>query len=431
MTDLDLPQVATMPVPASIEARGESSLLTLNRAYWHFLSGSIFFDFGFGLFFFLFNLYLADLRFNEAQIGLFSSVFTLGGLVATFPSGMVARRYGLRPLLVICVIVAPVAGVLRVFSITPGAQILASFLFGVTMCGWAICTPVALARLTTERNRSFGFGLNFGLGIGSGVLAGVIGGHLPAILIRDHLATSSTNAMRIILALACAVVTLGAFPLTRSRLLASPTAPTQHFSQPSCKGRRILTSFLIAFGVWGSVAAAFAPFAYIFMVHNVGISLPHVGEIFAISQLLQVVGTIGTPVFHRLLGAKRTIIAIQCGAGAMLFLLSHSILSTAVIAEFILLHAFLYLAGPTIYALAMTAIPEVDRSTTSTAQSLTSSVVGIGSAALAGLIVSHYGYPMLLRSVALLAFAAAFLFWNLDWNWATPEPLESLNQTTQ
>ena len=42
----------------------------LSRGFWIFFTVAFFFDFGFAVYFFLFNLYLLDLHFNERVIGL-------------------------------------------------------------------------------------------------------------------------------------------------------------------------------------------------------------------------------------------------------------------------------------------------------------------------------------------------------------------------
>ena len=79
-----------------------------------FFAAAFFFDLGFGLFYFLFNLYLTDLHFNERAIGNITASLTLGNVVATVPAILLARRYGLRPLLLFSFVCAPGLCALRV-----------------------------------------------------------------------------------------------------------------------------------------------------------------------------------------------------------------------------------------------------------------------------------------------------------------------------
>ena len=80
---------------------------SLGRGFWVFFTAAFFFDAGFSVYFFLFNLYLLDFHFNERAMGLIGGALTLGSLVGTLPAGLLARRFGLRPLLIFCFVAAP------------------------------------------------------------------------------------------------------------------------------------------------------------------------------------------------------------------------------------------------------------------------------------------------------------------------------------
>ena len=67
----------------------------LNRSFWIFFTVAFFFDFGFSVYYFLFNLYLLDFHFNERIIGLVGGALTLGSVVGTLPVGWLARKVGL------------------------------------------------------------------------------------------------------------------------------------------------------------------------------------------------------------------------------------------------------------------------------------------------------------------------------------------------
>ena len=55
----------------------------LSRSFWVFFAVAFFFDFGFSVYFFLFNLYLLDFHFNERIIGFVGGALTLGSVVGT------------------------------------------------------------------------------------------------------------------------------------------------------------------------------------------------------------------------------------------------------------------------------------------------------------------------------------------------------------
>src|SRR5258707_13458792 len=66
------------------------------RAFLLFFSASLFFAFGFSIFYFLFNLYLLDFGYTERSLGLIGGLVAAGGIAGTIPIGVLAQRFGLR-----------------------------------------------------------------------------------------------------------------------------------------------------------------------------------------------------------------------------------------------------------------------------------------------------------------------------------------------
>ena len=71
----------------------------LTRKFWLFFTAALFWDAGFGIYFFLFNLYLLDAHLNERAIGLINGALSLGVMAGTLPAGILTRRFGSRRLL--------------------------------------------------------------------------------------------------------------------------------------------------------------------------------------------------------------------------------------------------------------------------------------------------------------------------------------------
>src|ERR1700743_2194438 len=85
----------------------------LSRSFWIFFSAAFFFDAGFAVYFFLFNLYLLDYRFSDRSIGLIGGALTLGTLVGTLPAGIAARRTRVKPMLIFCLVYASILNAAR------------------------------------------------------------------------------------------------------------------------------------------------------------------------------------------------------------------------------------------------------------------------------------------------------------------------------
>ncbi len=132
----------------------------LSRGYWIFFTAAFFFDAGFAIYFFLFNLYLLDHGFNERAMGWIGGAMTLGSLVGTLPAGALGQRIGLRPLLLALFVSAPLVNAARAIWVWEPAEIGLAFLTGVVMSAWGVCFLPAVARLTTEKNRTAAFSLS-------------------------------------------------------------------------------------------------------------------------------------------------------------------------------------------------------------------------------------------------------------------------------
>jgi MFS family permease len=189
----------------------------LGREYWVFFTAAFFFDFGFALYHFLFNLYLLDFHLNERTIGLIGSAAMIGGLTGTLPVGVLARRYGVRPLLLICFVASPALGVLRVVLMAERAQIGLAFLFGFTMTLWGVCFLPAIARITTDVNRQSGFSLIVSAAIGTAMLGGIVCGYVPRWLRDFGLAMQPADEKRLTLLASCFIAALGFFAVLRMR----------------------------------------------------------------------------------------------------------------------------------------------------------------------------------------------------------------------
>src|SRR3974390_732816 len=95
-------------------ARMLSTIASFSSAYWRFYAAAFCMDIGFGLFFFLFNLYLTDLHFDERAVGHIVASFTFGNVAGTLPALFLARRKGLRPLVLTTFLCVPILSALRV-----------------------------------------------------------------------------------------------------------------------------------------------------------------------------------------------------------------------------------------------------------------------------------------------------------------------------
>ena len=383
---------------------------TLGRDFWIFFTAAFFFDFGFGLFFFLFNLFLLNLHFDERAIGLIASALTLGNVVGTVPVSMLARRFGIQKLLLFCFIATPLVSIFRIVALWMPAQIGLAFFMGVALSSWPVCFAPSVAKLTSEQNRVFAFSISFATGIGTGTLAGLVGGWLPDLLRWNHHSISNSEGMRVVLIGASMVAMLGVWPILRLTLGMPDNA----------EGRKLLTfhpylfRFLPGFALWSIVSGSFIPFAPIFFQKNLGVPLQKVGLIFSGAQLAQFGAVLIAPLLYRRAGSVSGIVFVQIAAAATVFALGYCHTTSIAVACYLVFTALQFSAGPGFYGLLMSRIPESERSSASGVQNITGAIAQAGSAALTGTLILHDGYGLVFKANAALALFAGFVvFWCL------------------
>lgn len=392
------------PVPGIRRLRAFTA--RFSEQYWAFFSAAFCMDLGFGLYIFLFNLYLTDLHFDERIIGRIMASFTLGNVAGTIPAMMAVRRYGLRPLLLLTFGFVPLFSALRIFFLWEPAQFVLAFLTGSALCGWPICFSPAIAQLTRKDNRSAGFSFAFATGIGLGTVAGIAGGYVPEFLHSSVLHLRLVDGIRVVLLLSCSIVILGTLPLGRLSL-------QHHLAQPGERGRifhPFLFRFLPPFVLWNIVTGSFPLFGAVYLQKSLGIPLGRLGAVFAASQLTQFVAVLCAPMLFKRLGIARGVALAQLGTAFFLVFIAGTRFVPVAICFYLLYFATQFMCGPGIYQMLMEHVPEEARSSASALQNLSGALCQAGTAAITGACIVAYGYRALLIGNAAIAVIASLLF---------------------
>jgi len=286
----------------------------LGRGYWTFFSAAFFFDTGFSIYFFLFNLYLFDRHWNEREIGWVGGAMTLGSLLGTLPAGILVRKAGIRPLLIVLFLTAPALNAVRVLWIWEPAQICLALATGVAMSSWGVCFLPAVARLTSEANRTSGFSLIFSVSVGTSMLGGLVCGYLKEWLQRIGILMQPVEVKKVILLASCFIAVVGLIPVLQLRL---PTAPSGNepgtADSEQGTGWRVLAlnPFLLRFlplmALWAGFLAAFTPFANIYLSRDLHVPMVQIGVAFSTVQVLQLCMGLVTPIVCRLFGLLKGI----------------------------------------------------------------------------------------------------------------------------
>ena len=383
----------------------------LGAEYWRFYLAAAFFNFGLFIFFLLYNLYLLQLGFRENFLGLVSSAMTRRvASQGASPAAVAIRRYGIRNTLLAGFALIACLSALRA-SVSFSQALLGPALLGLAFCGglvacvWAVAISPAIAQLTTDKNRTFGFSVVFSSGIAIGILGGLAGGRLPGWFTKLHWASSNVQAYRESLLFGCAMVLVALWPLSRTRLGVAPP-PERRIFRPN----PLVVRFLIAIAVWNLGTGAFNPFFSAFFA-RLRVPVAQIGVLSSFAHLwVQAVAMLLAPLLLRKLGLIRGVSSMQFATALALIALAgaHGVAWAGV--AFAAYTAVQYMSEPGMYTFLMDAVPAGERSAASALNFFVAFAANAVAAAVAGAVITRFGYTPLLLGASLICGAGAMLF---------------------
>lgn len=379
-----------------------SPLGNFGQQFWNFFLASLFFDLGMFVFAFLYNLYLLDRGLNEKTMGWIAAAASLGTMLATIPAGMLARKFGLYRALLLCFCTLPVVYAARAIVQGEVLLVLLALVGGALFAVWAVSLPPTIASLTTEQNRSVAFSLIFALGIGSGILGGYLGGHLPAWCSFAK-AGAPAQLKQWSLLLACLLVLLGILPCRR--IVIKDPLPS---SRPTTFPRsRFLWRFLPPIAAWSFALGLLAPFLSVYMTKNLHLELTQIGNMFSLSQFLQMLSVLAAPRIFRRFGILAAVTFSQLATSISLAAFATFSAGSWMLASFAAYSVFQYMNEPGIYTLLMNGVAPEEQSSASAWNFFVICAAQSVAALIAGMLLPRIGYPAVLCSAAALMGVSA------------------------
>ena len=221
---------------------------------------------------------------------------------------------------------------------------------------------------------------------------------------------------------ACGAAALSIVPLLSLKLPgAVPRVRLSRLSNP------FLRRFLPAMAVWALVTGSFPPFANVYFVHHMGLSLQKMGFVFSLAQLVQFLAVLCAPLLFRRTGLVKGVILTQIATAATLAALAlihpgHSAARAWVYAAYM---AVQYMNEPGIFSLLMDRIPLSQRSSASASTFFVTSACQAVASATVGAAIVRFGYSAVLLGIAGLALTATGLFGRLSQLDPSPVPVAS------
>jgi MFS family permease len=380
------------------------SAKNLRKGFLTYFGACSLFNVGAFMFFFLYNLYLLDRGFREDFLGLVASANAIGSVAGTLPAGVLAQRIGLRKTLLLCYTLAALIAALQSLVVLKAALVLLSFLGGAAFTIAAVVDSPAIAQLTSEQNRPFGFSLLFSAGVAIGICGNQAGGLLPGWFAHIGPLGAPARAKQASLLAACAIMALGAWPAWRLKFTPIPARERKFWPR-----NPFLFRFLPAIAIWSLATGAFSPFANAYFAQRLHMPAQRIGMVFSGSQLSQVVAMLAAPKVFRRFGLVSGIVYTQVATALALGCLAVGpALSAAIV--YCCYTAFEWMNEPGMYSLLMNQVKPAEQTGASALNFLVISLAQAIAAAVAGDSFARLGYPAVIGVTAGVALVAAISF---------------------
>ncbi len=377
----------------------------IDAVFLQYQAAAALFCIGVVIFLLLYNLYLLGLGFHENVLGHLASAMSVGTLCGALPAAWIARRFGLRNMMLTAILGCAAAVCLRVLAVTETWLLVTAFLNGLCLSLWAVSYQPAIAGATNERNRHFAFSLSSVIGMLECVVGGLLGGWMPGLLGRFAHSLTAVGAQRASLLVASGMISLAALPAARLRFAPLPKEESKTYP----RGRFILV-FLFSLCWWSAAVSAFHPFFNAFFARRMHMQVSRIGLVYSGSQFVQAMVVMTAPLVLRRLGQVRGTAWMQFGTACALAALAFSPNGGVAAIFYAGSLSLQYMCDPGLFSMLMERVRPGERSGASALYFLVTSLMASLSALAAGGAITRFGYPSVLIASAALATVAALLF---------------------
>jgi MFS family permease len=374
-----------------------------------------------GVYVTLFNLYLLRLGYGPVFIGQINAAAQLGFALFSLPAGVLGSRWGSRNM---------AAAGLGVTVLSLGLLPLAEFLPTPWQAGWLMTTFITtwlggalylvnnyplLMSVTGPKERQHAFSIRQALTPLGSFAGSLASGFLPGLLATAMgFSLDQPAPYRYALFSAAGVLIPGVIALLAIRDSQPQPQPQQHHkTDPFPGGLIALMAGLMLLQVAAYSTAG--TFFNVFLDERFHLPTPWIGGLRAVGDLLSVPVALAMPLAVGWWGKRQTILVGVWSLGGSLLVLALAPHWGMAGLGFIGTSAAYAFLTPALILCQQEIIPAEWRATMSGAVIMGR---GLGTAAMAGsggYLISHFGYPSLFLTGAMLAVLGAILFWGYTW----------------
>lgn len=366
----------------------------------------------YGSFTTLFNLYIVELGFDEAFLGILIGISAAGAAIASVPCGLLVDRIGARRGLLLGTAVTALGILIEVTITIAWILIIGAVIAAVGVALIFVAQLPFLAANSTERDRMHLYSVAAAIfvlaGIGGSLLAGFVPGWIREVFPDLSVAAS----YRATLLATGAISGLSLFALVRMRETGRPewVRPSREVIQTTYRSpavrRLIVTGLFLSLG-----GGLIVPFFNVFYQEVYGASTELIGIARAVGITVTVAGSLGAPWLGGRLGLVGAVVAARLLSGPFLILMGVSPVLVVAVFFFAIRTFMVYMSDPLHSDFSMRIVPPEIRATANSLTFMSWNItLGIGGY-LGGVMIASLGYPPVFILGGLISMVAAGVYW--------------------
>ncbi len=367
-----------------------------------------------GIYGVIFNLYVLKLGYREDFLGVLLAIVYVTTGVCALPAAMLCDRVGRKRTLVLSASVLAVALGLLYTVASDGMLAAGSVLYGVSTALSVTASSPFMAENSSPEKRIHLFSLNSAIGMLSAILGSLAGGLLPgAVAGALGVATDSLLSYRLTLYLSLTAVVVSLLPLLLIREQDPPAVDRLErlrlvlrvTRSPNVR-RLVFVNVLIGIG-----AGLIVPFFNVYFHKVLAASEGQIGVIFAIGQVVMVIGLLCIPRLTGRFGKVRTIALTQLLSIPFLLLIAFTTNIYLAGFAYVMRMTFMNMANPAIQSFNMEIVPSRERATVSSLTSMGWYLFLALSTFASGVMMSQANYLLPYLITCLVYFVAAVAYY--------------------
>ena len=366
----------------------------------------------YGSFTTLFNLYIVELGFDEAFLGILIGISAAGAAIASVPCGLLVDRIGARRGLLLGTVITAIGILIEVTITIAWVLIVGAVIAAVGVALIFVAQAPFFAANSTERDRMHLYSVAAAIFVLAGIGGSLFAGFVPGWIREVFGDLSVAASYRATLLATGAISGLSLFALVRMRETGRPdwVRPSREvvrttFHSPAVR-RLILTGLFLSLG-----GGLIVPFFNVFYQEVHGASTEIVGIARAVGITVTVAGSLGAPWLGGKFGLVGAVVIARLLSAPFLLLMGLSPFLVAAVAFFSIRTFMVYMSDPLHTDFSMRIVPPEIRATANSLTFMSWNVtLGIGGW-VGGVLIAGYGYtlPFVLGSVITLV--AAGVYW--------------------